>query len=429
MKKFKKILSMVLTLAISMSFLCGTTVWAATTDEDVGQVSVPYNAEITNGIVKNSPDVATHNADISDPQDITIQLAKDTSGSYTATGTFTVASNSSEYSVCGDLLEVETRSGTGLIGYMSGSLSDGTHIGFNLHYIPNTQKIFVYASVGYVTSESDCETYIFGNTFDEMNELVSAFSGMADETFGEDEEPVSAAGEDVAPLAATDYNITYRGIGIGQGELINGNRVDLIATTVYTPKRMGPNEVFKGYVKVNGHNGNAKTYIQGTKLIPGALSAWVTGGTCAISSPNDNSMEMSNMDPGDDSWNVEIPIPYYVNGVWGVLPWNLNITIYTIKTTLSKNSGSILNNSATWKHNYSENVNWGDSGAAATQKGYAGCCSMSYQYNKSYPTTTSVTGSGSLDYSYSSMYGATSYTGNFSAYSSVSVNIGIDARK
>jgi len=192
MKKFKKILSMVLTLAISMSFLCGTTVWAATTDEDVGQVSVPYNAEITNGIVKNSPDVATHNADISDPQDITIQLAKDTSGSYTATGTFTVASNSSEYSVCGDLLEVETRSGTGLIGYMSGSLSDGTHIGFNLHYIPNTQKIFVYASVGYVTSESDCETYIFGNTFDEMNELVSAFSGMADETFGEDEEPVSA---------------------------------------------------------------------------------------------------------------------------------------------------------------------------------------------------------------------------------------------
>ena len=331
--------------------------------------------------------------------------------------------------VCGDLLEVETRSGTGLIGYMSGSLSDGTHIGFNLHYIPNTQKIFVYASVGYVTSESDCETYIFGNTFDEMNELVSAFSGMADETFGEDEEPVSAAGEDVAPLAATDYNITYRGIGIGQGELINGNRVDLIATTVYTPKRMGPNEVFKGYVKVNGHNGNAKTYIQGTKLIPGALSAWVTGGTCAMSSPNDNSMEMSNMDPGDDSWNVEIPIPYYVNGVWGVLPWNLNITIYTIKTTLSKNSGSILNNSATWKHNYSENVNWGDSGAAATQKGYAGCCSMSYQYNKSYSTTTSVTGSGSLDYSYSSMYGATSYTGNFSAYSSVSVNIGIDARK
>ena len=385
MKKFKKVLSMVLTLAISMSFLCGTTVWAATTDEDVGQVSVPYNAEITNGIVKNSPDVTTHNADISDPQDITIQLAKDTSGSYTATG--------------------------------------------NLHYIPNTQKIFVYASVGYVTSESDCETYIFGNTFDEMNELVSAFSGMADETFGEDEEPVSAAGEDVAPLAAADYNITYRGIGIGQGELINGNRVDLIATTVYTPKRMGPNEVFKGYVKVNGHNGNAKTYIQGTKLIPGALSAWVTGGTCAISSPNDNSMEMSNMDPGDDSWNVEIPIPYYVNGVWGVLPWNLNITIYTIKTTLSKNSGSILNNSATWKHNYSENVNWGDSGAAATQKGYAGCCSMSYQYNKSYSTTTSVTGSGSLDYSYSSMYGATSYTGNFSAYSSVSVNIGIDARK
>ena len=151
MKKYKKILSMVLTLAISMSFLCGTTVLAAAADEEVGQVSVPYNAEITNGILKNSPDVATQDADVSKPQDITIQLTKDASGSYTATGTVTVASSSSEYSVCGDLLEVETSSGTGLIGYMSGALSDGTHIGFNLHYIPNTQEIFIYASVGYVT--------------------------------------------------------------------------------------------------------------------------------------------------------------------------------------------------------------------------------------------------------------------------------------
>ena len=108
------------------------------------------------------------------------------------------------------------------------------------------------------------------------------------------------------------------------------------------------------------------------------------------------------MDPGDESWNVEIPIPYYIGGKWGLLPWNLNIGIYTIKAELSKNSGSLINNTAKWNHNHSQNVNWSDDGAAATEKGYAGCCTMSYQYNRNYATTTSVTGSGSLDYSYSS---------------------------
>lgn len=429
MKKIQKIIIAILTIAIIMTILCGATICEASADENVGQFSVAYNAEITRGIVKKPSSVAAQNADVPKPQDITIQLVKNANGSYMATGVITAASDSLKYSVSGDLLEVETSTGIGLIGCLTGTLNDGTYIGFNLHHIQGTQKIFVYASVGYVTSESDCETYIFGKTFDEMNELVKAYSKKANETFGDDGDTSNIISEDIAPLAASDYNITYRGIGIGKGKLTNGNYIDLIATTIYTPKRMSPNQVFKGYVKVNGHNGNAKTYIKGTKLIPGTLNAWVTGGSCAISSPKNNSMEMSNMDPGNDSWNVEIPIPFYVNGAWGVSPWNLNITIHTIKATLSKNSGSLINNTATWKHNYSKNVNWGSSGAAATKKGYAGCCSMSYLYNKSTSTTTSVTGSGRLNYSYSSTYGTTSYTGNFSVYSSISVKIGIDARK
>lgn len=424
----KKLLSILLSAAMLLT----TTSYAISVDVDnpsTENISVPYNSEITNGILRTSPAASALATDGSQPQNFTFSLEEDEHGVYTATGEIETFSNSFEYSASGDLVKVETDSGEGLVGYMSGALNNGTHLGLNLHYIPATQNVFIYASVGYVTTESDCETYIFGDVFDEMNTLVSAYAEMANETFGTSEQPVSADGNDVTPLVADDYNITYRGIGVGQGELINGNLVDLIATTIYTPRRMGPNELYKGYVKVNGHTGNAKIYIQGTKLIPGVLSTWVTRGTCTISSPNDSAMEMSNMDPGDESWNVEIPIPYYIGGKCGLLPWNLNIGIYTIKAELSKNSGSLINNTAKWNHNHSQNVNWSDDGAAATEKGYAGCCTMSYQYNRNYATTTSVTGSGSLDYSYSSVYGATSYTGNFSAYSSVSINIGIDARK
>lgn len=428
MKKFKRIISSALVLAIGISVLGSTSAWAVHADAAVDGITASYNAEITSGILKNADNATTFTVGERQARNISIRLEKADDGVYTANGEVVIESGAFDYEASGKLLEVETDKGEGLIGYMSGELADGTHIGLNLHHIPETEDIFVYASVGYVTAESDCETYIYGNVFDEMNALVNAFTGVANEEFGTEAISARTVENGIATLAASDYNVSYRGIGIGQGELINGDRVDLIATTIYTPRRMGPNEHFKGYVKVNGHTGNAKIYIQGTKLIPGALSAWVTGGTCSISSPNDSAMEMSDMDPGNESWSVELPIPVYFGGAWTLLPWNLNIGFDTIKATLSKNSGSLINNTARWEHNYSENVNWGDDGAAASETGYAGGCTMSYQHNEDFATTTSVTGSGSLDYSYSSVYGATSYTGNFSAYSSIPVNIGIDAR-
>lgn len=421
---FKKMLSFGVVCAMVLTM--GTVAFAAEKEENA--MSVSYNATITNGIVKSPSGINNITDENVAPRNITLSLNQEEDGTYTATGELETNAGIYNYTVAGNLESVSTQGGEGVIGFMSGALENGDHLGMNLHYIPGTNKIFIYATIGYVTDNDDCETYIFGDTFEEMNTLTEAYAELQGD--GEVESEVSEAdGNEPMPLAAADYNVTYRGIGIQQGQLINGEKVDLIATTLYTPKRMGANEVAKGYVKVNGHTGNARIYIQGTKLVPGALSVWASSGTCTISSPKDNYMEMSNMDPGDESWNVELPIPYYINGKWGFLPWNINIGIDTIKTSLTKNEGSKLyNNTAKWNHNYTGDVNWGSDGAAATQKGYAGSCSMSYQYNRSSDYTTSVTGSGTIYYNYLSQYGTTQYTGNFTAASSVSVDITIDKR-
>lgn len=429
MNRIARVIVMSLTLAVSMTVLGSVPVQATNTNDFGEQISATYNSEITSGILKKGSEAAMLSEDRSRPQNITLYLEENEQGNYTASGQVTIVSGTFEYTVSGELLKEETSDGEGLIGYMSGALDDGTYFGLNLHYIPSAQKIFIYSSVGYVTEENYCETYIFGDVFDEMNTLVNAYSDMANETFGSDEQSSNLVENNVIPLAAADYNTTYRGIGIGRGKLINGKLVDLIATTIYTPKRMAPNQSFSGCIKVNGHTGNARTYVQGTKLVPGALSTWVTSGTCSISSPKNNMMEMSRMDPGNDSWSVSIPIPYFIGGKWGLLPWSLNIGFNTIKANLTKNSGSWLDNTAEWKHNYSENINWGSNGAVESKTGYAGRCTMIYQDNKDYPVTVSITGKGSLNYSYRSVYGTTSYTGNFSAYSSISVDIRVDARK
>lgn len=425
MKNFtKRLISMALILAISAP-MNGNAVAVADGDNDVTVISASYNDEITSGIVKGSSDVNPYSDEVNTPQDITLNLNQKDDNTYVATGELKTNTGVYAYTVAGKLEAVLTQNGEGIIGFMTGELENGDHIGMNLHYIPESNKIFIYTAIGYVTNGSDCETYIFGDTFAEMNTLVEVYAEQQTT-----ESAVSNANSsEPIPLAAADYNVTYRGIGIQQGQLINGDKVDLIATTLYTPLRMGSNEIAKGYVKVNGHTGNATTYVQGTKLIPGALSVWASSGTCEISSLSDNNMEMSNMDPGDDSWNVVIPIPYYTYGQWAFLPWTINIGVSTIKTTLSKNEGSTLyNNRAKWKHNYTGDINWGSDGAAATQKGYAGCCSMSYQYNRSYDYNTTITGSGSIDYNYLSQYGATQYTGNFSVSSSISAKITIDKR-
>lgn len=422
---FKKILSFGLVCTLMLTV--GTVAFAAENEENA--ISVSYNAEITNGIVQSTSAMNSITDKEAAPQNITLSLNQEEDGTYTATGKLKTNTGLYNYTVGGNLESVLTQGGEGVIGFMSGELENGEHLGMNLHYIPETNEIFIYATIGYVTDNGDCETYIFGDTFEDMNALTEAYAERQGSEEVYSEVASEAYGNELMPLAAGDYNVTYRGIGIQQGQLINGNKVDLIATTFYTPKRMGANEIAKGYVKVNGHTGNARMYIQGTKAVPGALSVWASSGTCTISSPKDNYMEMSNMDPGDESWSVELPIPYYVGGKWGLLPWNINIGIDTIKTSLSKNAGSTLyNNTAKWKHNYTGDVNWDSDGAAATKKGYAGCCSMSYQYNRSSDYTTSVTGSGTIDYNYLSQYGATQYTGNFSAASSVSVNITIDKR-
>lgn len=425
--------TMSLILITTMMFLFSTSAFAVSGSES-GCIDGPkefqcnafYNKTISMSILRTYSDTEISFSNDNSPKTITISLMSEDGHYYSARGMITIPDGTLPYSADGLLEFINLSSGNiGAIGNFIGYVGDSI-INLSLHTIPNTEQIFVYVTIGTLGHDSMYQTFVYGELFEAMNELVDVYVNTKEGVVNEKTD-LSTLNESTSAKAASDYNPSYRGIAVGRGTMLNGSTIDLAAATIYSPRRMRTNSSYKSYVKVNGSSGNAYNYVQGTYLIPGALSVWTSSGTCKLSA-TDNYFDFSEMDPGDESWAVDLPIPYYVGGSFGWLPWSINIGFSTIRTERTKNSGSLLYyNNALWNHNYSKNIDWGSSGAAATQIGYSGAATTKYYQNRSSDYTSYIYGSGSVSYQYSSMFGATQYTGGFTCDTgSVGVSVVID---
>ncbi len=409
----KKITSSLLSLCLVFSL--SSVSFATEYKDDSLSLSVPFNESITSEMMTREDERNLLNNE-NKPQNITLLLEKE-GNNYLATGVLEKKSGKHSYSIEGELQSVQMGESKGLIGFMSGELDNGEYVSMDLHCIPNSSDVFIYLSVGYVTSDSDCETYIFGEVFPSMNSLVDEYAESQEKNIMIEDDDIS--------LLSSDYNVSLRDIKYTAGRLNNGNSVALMSASIFTPKRIGCNESAKSYIKLNGNLANAKVYIQGTKPVAGLLSVWATKGTCTLSS-RDNNMELKDLDPGNENFKIELPIPYVWNGAVKILPWSFNIGFDTIKTSVKKNSGSFLYNEANWNHNYSNSVDWGTDGPASSKNGYVGSCTITYHDNDA--RSTSLQGNGTITYTYMSQYGATQYTGSFTVYSGVTTNILVDNR-
>ncbi len=393
-------------------------------------VSTTLNATATQSVVQSPSDEIVSFSNQRSSQNMTLELFDKGNSRYCAEGTISTIDGVLDYSASGLLLTVNGSDWSGFIGVLSGTLSNNSPMTVSVHCVPASNKYFFFVSTGSVTEESGSETYVYGDVFDEMDYLVDEYWELQ-EVVQATETSEAIATDGVATCAsASDYNPTLRALGVGRGTTNSGAVIDLCAVTFYSPRRVGPNESAKTYVKINGHAGNAAIFAAGAYYIPGNVEASIVNGFCMFGSLNDINVELTHLDPPDEWFNVSIPIPYYTSVTgFGTLPWDFNIGIYTIETEQTKHSGSIVYNTAAWYHNYSKDVSWTSSGAAATQVGYAGYATLTYHNNQDTSVNFSMIAGGNVEYQYRSYVLQKEYVGSFTATAApVTVSITCDAR-
>ena len=398
--------------------------------DSVFSASTTLNAAATQSVVQSPSAEIVSFSNQRSSQNMTLELFDKGNGGYFAEGTISTVDGALDYSASGLLHTVNGPDWSGLIGVLSGTLSNNSPIAVSVHCAPENNKFFFFVSTGSVTAESGSETYVYGDAFDEMDYLVDEYWALQEVVQATETSETIATDEVTTYASASDYNTTFRALGVGRGKL-GSSSIDLCAVTFYTPKRVGPNESSKVYVKINGHAGNAAKYAARAYVIPGNVQASIVKGFCMFGSAADKYAELTELDPVNESYNVSIPIPFYTSATgFGMLPWNLNIGIHTIKTERTKFSGSSVYNTAAWYHNYSKDVSWTSSGAVAARTGYAGCATLTYHNNQDTSVNFSMLAGGNVQYQYRSYVLQKEYIGAFTATAApVSVSITCDARK
>lgn len=134
-----------------------------------------YNSEVKVGIRVDATDISSDTTYI----ELALDLTAENSGRLTING------ETRGFVLRGLPERVELSDGrVGYIGGLSGELDDGERIVISLHALPSESKYFIVVTTGTLTVNSDGETqdtlktYVFGEYFDEMSELVERY--MAD---------------------------------------------------------------------------------------------------------------------------------------------------------------------------------------------------------------------------------------------------------
>ena len=132
-----------------------------------------YNSEVKVGIRVDATDISSDTTYI----ELALDLTAENRGRLTINGEtrgFTLRGLPDSYELSDGRI--------GYIGGLSGELDDGERIVISLHALPSESKYFIGVTTGTLTVNSDGETvdtlktYVFGEYFDEMDELVERYT-------------------------------------------------------------------------------------------------------------------------------------------------------------------------------------------------------------------------------------------------------------
>ena len=161
-----------------------------------------YNSEVKVGIRVDATDISSDTTYI----ELALDLTAENSGRLTING------ETRGFVLRGLPERVELSDGrVGYIGGLSGELDDGECIVISLHALPSESKYFIGVTTGTLTVNSDGETqdtlktYVFGEYFDEIGELVEQYTADKNPATETDEiEKVEVVGGDTGEISIVD---------------------------------------------------------------------------------------------------------------------------------------------------------------------------------------------------------------------------------
>ena len=161
-----------------------------------------YNSEVKVGIRVDATDISSDTTYI----ELALDLTAENSGRLTING------ETRGFVLRGLPERVELSDGrVGYIGGLSGELDDGERIVISLHALPSESKYFIGVTTGTLTVNSDGETqdtlktYVFGEYFDEIGELVEQYTADKNPATETDEiEKVEVVGGDTGEVSIVD---------------------------------------------------------------------------------------------------------------------------------------------------------------------------------------------------------------------------------
>ncbi len=246
---------------------------------------VKYNKEKTMEIVKEFTDGMKNFSASKAEKRLKINLKKVDFFEYQASGTISTTDGEKAFIMTGKLTDVKLDNGmVGKIGTLDGNIGDKT-AGITIHILPVKSKCFAYVTLGGVGNGSKPEVYTYGETFDEMNELVKAH---------------------------------FKGGNSQSSE--NMSEVNFVGVKLYPPKVLEMNRFVERLVDSSFkpilclYNGDEYSNI------------------CKVCEDNELFEGLKNSDPKNKTWFISLPVFYFVDRGVGFLPSNITIGFTTIKT-------------------------------------------------------------------------------------------------
>ena len=146
--KIKKCIALLLVCCMVGQVALSVNASSLDAPESMFSVSTTLNATATQSVVQVPSEEIVAFSNQRSAQNMTLEMFDEENGFYSATGSISTVDGLLDYSASGKLLTVSNAEWEGLIGVLSGTLSNNEPMTISVHCIPSNNEYFFFVSTG-----------------------------------------------------------------------------------------------------------------------------------------------------------------------------------------------------------------------------------------------------------------------------------------